>query len=258
MPVSNDHKHWTAHDLTEYGCMLCDTGQFSEALSYFDLAISKNQGFKDAWYSKGGAFISLEEFHKAVICYERVLQIDPGDVDAKIYLRDLKKHINDHGLRTSGTVKVDEFLAELAAMQIPDKDRFRRIVKRTQYYSEVNMPIQLIHLLSEAIRYSSQSGLTGLVYINRAFAHLGNHDISDARADYSRAIELCELSQDRAVCYYNRALTWTGISDAEQKADLENAMLVDPTHSRAIDAMSNFKNSIYPLGKIIPPPLIRC
>jgi tetratricopeptide (TPR) repeat protein len=70
--------------------------QFSEALSYFDLAISKDQGFKDAWYSKGGVFISLKKYCDAVVCYKRVLQIDPHDVDAKIYLQDLKKHIEEH------------------------------------------------------------------------------------------------------------------------------------------------------------------
>lgn len=64
MSVSNDHKHWTPYDLTEYGCMLCDMGQFSEALSYFDLAISKDQGFKDAWYSKGGHSFLLKIFIK--------------------------------------------------------------------------------------------------------------------------------------------------------------------------------------------------
>lgn len=196
-----------------------------------------------------GAFISLEDFHKAVICYERVLEIAPGDTDARIYLRDLMQHIESHNL---------EFLAELDSMQIPDNDRFRRIVKKTQYYSEANMPIQLIRLLSEALKYSPQPGSTGLVYMNRAFAHLGNHDISNAREDYSLAIEHCKLGQDRADCYYNRALTWTGISDAEQKADLDNALREDPSHSKALDAMLNFKNRSYPLGKIIPPPLIRC
>jgi tetratricopeptide (TPR) repeat protein len=61
---------------------LDDLGQFEEAISWYDIAISKNPKDIVAWYNKGNILDNLGRHNEAIHCYDRVIEIVPNDSSA--------------------------------------------------------------------------------------------------------------------------------------------------------------------------------
>lgn len=50
---------------------------FTESINYFDEAIKIRPDFAETWYWKGLALYNLEDFEKALFCYDRSIELDP-------------------------------------------------------------------------------------------------------------------------------------------------------------------------------------
>jgi tetratricopeptide (TPR) repeat protein len=61
---------------------LNEIGQYEEAVSWYDLEISKNPADPIAWYNKGNVLDKLGRFAGAIFCYDIVLEIIPDDTSA--------------------------------------------------------------------------------------------------------------------------------------------------------------------------------
>ena len=61
---------------------LNEIGQYEEAISWYDLEISKNPADPIPWYNKGNALDKLGKYAEAIYCYDIVLEIIPDDTSA--------------------------------------------------------------------------------------------------------------------------------------------------------------------------------
>jgi tetratricopeptide (TPR) repeat protein len=61
---------------------LNEIGQYEEALSWYDMEISKNPADPIPWYNKGNVLDRLGKYAEAIYCYDVVLEIIPDDTSA--------------------------------------------------------------------------------------------------------------------------------------------------------------------------------
>ncbi len=66
-------------ELSKTGKKQLEDGQYEDALSSFERAISLNQNDPDLWNLKGIVLRSLGRYDEAVECFNKSLEIDPRD-----------------------------------------------------------------------------------------------------------------------------------------------------------------------------------
>ena len=59
-----------------------DSGNYDNALNFFEQAISLDQKDPDLWNLKGIALRSLGRYNEAIECFNKSLEIDPRDKNA--------------------------------------------------------------------------------------------------------------------------------------------------------------------------------
>ena len=65
--------------LSEIGKNYLDKGNYNDALSFFDQALSLDPTNPDFWNLKGMALRSLGRYDEATDCYNKSLEIEPRD-----------------------------------------------------------------------------------------------------------------------------------------------------------------------------------
>ena len=71
-----------AHTLVKSGKKLLDEGDYNNALSFFDQALSIESTNPDLWNLKGIALRSLGRYDEASDCYNKSLEIEPRDTES--------------------------------------------------------------------------------------------------------------------------------------------------------------------------------
>lgn len=66
-------------ELVLKGCTLLESGNFEDALAYFEQALLLNQNDPELWNFKAVALRSLGRYEEALECFNKSLQIDPRD-----------------------------------------------------------------------------------------------------------------------------------------------------------------------------------
>ncbi len=61
---------------------LNEIGQYEEAISWYDMEISKNPADPIPWFNKGNILDRLGKYAEAIYCYDIVLEIIPDDTGA--------------------------------------------------------------------------------------------------------------------------------------------------------------------------------
>ena len=61
---------------------LNEIGQYEEAISWYDMEISKNPADPTPWFNKGNALDRLGKYAEAIYCFDIVLEIIPNDTSA--------------------------------------------------------------------------------------------------------------------------------------------------------------------------------
>ena len=69
-------------ELVKKGKALLNEGKFEDALSYFEQALTLDQGNADLWNHKGVALRSLGRYQEALECFNKSLEIEPRDKEA--------------------------------------------------------------------------------------------------------------------------------------------------------------------------------
>jgi len=69
-------------DLTQSGKKYLDEGNYSDALSCFEQALSLDPANPDLWNLKGMALRSLGRYDEASFSYNRSLEIEPRDKES--------------------------------------------------------------------------------------------------------------------------------------------------------------------------------
>ncbi len=77
-----------------YGMKAGANKNYSESILEFNRAIHYKPNYADAWYNKGGAFFTIQQYDSAKACFDRALQIKPGMPQA---LQGIQALV-DHGL----------------------------------------------------------------------------------------------------------------------------------------------------------------
>jgi len=71
-----------ATDLAKSGKKYLDDGNYNDALSFFDQALSLEPTNPDFWNLKGVALRSLGRYDEASYCYNKSLEIEPRDKES--------------------------------------------------------------------------------------------------------------------------------------------------------------------------------
>jgi Flp pilus assembly protein TadD len=71
-----------ADDLVKSGKRYLDEGNYNNALSFFDQALSIEPTNADLWNLKGIALRSLGRYDEASDCYNKSLEIEPRDTES--------------------------------------------------------------------------------------------------------------------------------------------------------------------------------
>ena len=68
--------------LVKSGKKYLDEGDYNNALSFFDQALSQDPTNADLWNYKGIALRSLGRYDEALECYNKSLEIEPRDKES--------------------------------------------------------------------------------------------------------------------------------------------------------------------------------
>lgn len=70
------------------GYLMSLRGEEEEAISYYEMCTSERPTFMNAYLNLGVLYEDAEEYTKAIECYKRVLEADPSNPRARLFMRD--------------------------------------------------------------------------------------------------------------------------------------------------------------------------
>jgi tetratricopeptide (TPR) repeat protein len=71
-----------ALELKNKGNGFFNSGNYTQAIVYYDQAIAVYPDYSDAWYNKGNALYSSQKYQDAITCYDKVISFDKNDAAA--------------------------------------------------------------------------------------------------------------------------------------------------------------------------------
>jgi tetratricopeptide (TPR) repeat protein len=233
-------------------------GEYVEAVSLLNKAISLDPNYADAYKERGAAYMALNQNDKAIEDFKKVIEIRPKDADAYIrignvydynlefYAKAIEEYSKAIKLEPSN---VDAYevrghaYASLAKFKnaIKDYDKVIDIAPEDAFaYNSRGHAYAALNKHSNAIRDYSMAiglllnkfpGLSTIPYFARGNMYLELKEYGKALKDFDKVIELKENYED---AYYQRGVSYAYLSQHTKAIkDLDKAIELDPYFARA-------------------------
>jgi len=246
-----DPKDPDALALYRRGVSLDGLGQSERALSNYDEAIKRSPREPRAFFERGVLLATRKRaYDRAIVDFNRVLELAPGDVDAMIRRGDAYGQMGDfghaladldraislapdyarayvfRGITNSRRKKNERAAADFDAALKIDPRNIDGLVNRAALYAGDHREDLAIDDLTTAIAIQKNNPFA---FYNRGYAHFANGDYKLAIEDYSTAIG---LDPAMGLAYNNRCLARTiaGVDLVPALADCEMALKTMPTN----------------------------
>ncbi len=168
------------------GNLYYDKKRTDEAITNWELAVEREPGFSIPWRNLGIAYYNVRhDPERAIACYERALEANPGDGRVFSELIQL--------LRRTGTpaeVRVSRILGRLDVV----RERDDLSVELTALYNRIGQPREALSYITSR-RFHPWEGGTGRVWTQYVTAHLLLAQSALDAGDADRALEHLEAAR---------------------------------------------------------------
>ncbi|XP_070803334.1 RNA polymerase II-associated protein 3 isoform X3 [Pituophis catenifer annectens] len=222
--------------------------KFSVAESDCNLALALNKNYTKAYSRRGAARFVLQNFKGAKEDYEKVLELDPNNFEAKNELRKIEQallsKVNCQAEETDTFRKVEiteDELKQLEEEQLKQKAMAEKDLGN-RYFKEGKYEIA-IECYTRGI---AADGTNALLPANRAMAYLKVQKYEEAEEDCTRAV-LFDSSYSKAFARRGTARAALGkLKEAMQ--DFKSVLKLEPGNKQAMNEITKLKNK--PLRRI--------
>ncbi len=220
IPIPNNGS--TAQQWIEYGNQLYRLGEYPKAVTAFNMAITLQPNSLDAYYGKGLALASNEDFPPALIAFDKAIALVPSDNQSKFYYLWRYRSIV---LRNLGDLK-RALIAVSEALRLEPED-IVTVNEKASLLSELGDREGAITIYNLII----SKGEKAWAYNNRGNAKAKLGDEKSALSDYGIAIR---INPQYVEAYYNRAVTRSGLGDKKGAiSDFDAAIRIYPQFAQA-------------------------
>nr|XP_020651180.1 RNA polymerase II-associated protein 3 isoform X2 [Pogona vitticeps]XP_020651182.1 RNA polymerase II-associated protein 3 isoform X2 [Pogona vitticeps] len=225
--------------------------KYSVAESDCNLALALDKNYTKAYSRRGAARLALKNFEGAKEDYEKVLELDPDNFEAKSELRKIeqvlisKKNSQPEETDISTTMEVAEQKQteeeQLKQKAVTEKDLGNRYFKEGKYEIAIECYTRGI----------AADGTNALLPANRAMAYLKIQKYKEAEDDCTKAV-LLDSSYSKAYARRGTARAALGkLKEAMQ--DFETVLKLEPGNKQAINEIMKLKNELFAKGLQIYP-----
>nr|XP_033813792.1 RNA polymerase II-associated protein 3 isoform X2 [Geotrypetes seraphini] len=218
--------------------------KFAVAESDCNLAIALNRNYSKAYARRGAARFALSNLEGAKEDYEKVLELDPSNFEAKYELKKISQALSKEDLRRKEieeTVKDPELTSEeekkleeqqLKQKAIAEKDLGNGYFKEGKYEAAIEC----------YSRGMTADGTNALLPANRAMAYLKILRYEEAEEDCTKAI-LIDGSYSKA--FARRGTARAALGKLEKaKEDFEIVLKLEPGHKQAINELARINKEL--------------
>ncbi|XP_044279003.1 RNA polymerase II-associated protein 3 [Varanus komodoensis] len=221
--------------------------KYSVAESDCNLALALNKNYTKAYARRGAARFALQNFEGAKKDYEKVLELDPNNFEAKNELRKIEQAMSKEASQPKETedqkkmsVTEPEFKQmeeqQLKQKAITEKDLGNGYFKEGKYE-------QAIECYTRGI---AADGTNALLPANRAMAYLKIQKYEEAEKDCTQAV-LLDSSYSKAYARRGTARAALGkLKEAMQ--DFETVLELEPGNKQAMNEIMKLKNELIAKG----------
>uniref|UniRef100_A0A8C5S943 RNA polymerase II-associated protein 3 n=1 Tax=Laticauda laticaudata TaxID=8630 RepID=A0A8C5S943_LATLA len=216
--------------------------KFSVAESDCNLALALNKNYTKAYSRRGAARFVLQNFKGAKEDYEKVLELDLNNFEAKNELRKIEQALlskeNCQAEETDTFRKVEIAEDELKQLEeeqlkqkaLAEKDLGNRYFKEGKYETAIECYTRGI----------AADGTNALLPANRAMAYLKVQKYGEAEEDCTRAV-LFDPSYSKAFARRGTARAALGkLKEAMQ--DFKSVLKLEPGNKQAVNEITKLKN----------------
>ncbi|NXC50173.1 RPAP3 protein, partial [Penelope pileata] len=218
--------------------------KFSVAESDCNLALALDKRYTKAYTRRGAARFALKNFQGAKEDYEKVLELDPNNFEAK---NELKKI--DQALSSKESSEQKEF-EDTVRSELTDKER--RCIEDEQLKQKAITEKDLGNGYFKEGKYEAAiecytrgiaaDGTNALLPANRAMAYLKIEKYEEAENDCTQALQL-DASYSKAFARRGAARVALGkLKEAMQ--DFEAVLKLEPGNKQAINELSKIRNQL--------------
>uniref|UniRef100_A0A0B8RWG4 RNA polymerase II-associated protein 3 n=1 Tax=Philothamnus irregularis TaxID=1899461 RepID=A0A0B8RWG4_9SAUR len=222
--------------------------KFSVAESDCNLALALNKNYTKAYSRRGAARFVLRNFKGAKEDYEKVLELDPNNFEAKNELRKIEQALlskeNCQAEETDTFRKVE--ITEDEPKQLEEEQLKQKAMAEkdlgNRYFKEGKYEIA-IECYTRGI---AADGTNALLPANRAMAYLKVQKYEEAEEDCTRAV-LFDSSYSKAFARRGTARAALGkLKEAMQ--DFESVLKLEPGNKQAMNEITKLKNELIAKG----------
>uniref|UniRef100_A0A8C3RTQ7 RNA polymerase II-associated protein 3 n=1 Tax=Chelydra serpentina TaxID=8475 RepID=A0A8C3RTQ7_CHESE len=223
--------------------------KFSVAESDCNLALALNKNYTKAYSRRGAARFALQNLEGAKEDYEKVLELDPDNYEAKNELQKIDQALTSK--ENSQQNKAEEVgkeleLTEEEKKQIEEQQLKQRAIAEKDlgngYFKEGKYEAA-IECYTRGI---AADGTNALLPANRAMAYLKIQKYEEAEADCTQAV-LLDVSYSKAFARRGTAKAALGkLKEAMQ--DFETVLKLEPGNKQAINELTKIQNELAEKG----------
>ncbi|XP_034626026.1 RNA polymerase II-associated protein 3 isoform X1 [Trachemys scripta elegans] len=223
--------------------------KFSVAESDCNLALALNKNYTKAYSRRGAARFSLQNLEGAKEDYEKVLELDPDNFEAKNELQKIHQALTSKensqqneaeevgkNLELTEEEKKQIEEQQLKQKAIAEKDLGNGYFKEGKYEAAIECYTRGI----------AADGTNALLPANRAMAYLKIQKYEEAEADCTQAV-LLDVSYSKAFARRGTARAALGkLKEAMQ--DFETVLKLEPGNKQAINELTKIQNELVEKG----------
>ncbi|KAJ6653630.1 hypothetical protein lerEdw1_009006 [Lerista edwardsae] len=222
--------------------------KYSVSESDCSLALALNKNYAKAYARRGAARCALQNFEGAKEDYEKVLELDADNLEAKCELRKIEQTLGSKtnsqteelDVRKSVEITEEEVKQikeqQLKQQAIAEKDLGNRYFKEGKYEAAIECYTRGI----------AADGTNALLPANRAMAYLKIQKYEEAEEDCAQAV-LIDSSYSKAYARRGTARAALGkLKEALQ--DFETVLTLEPGNKQAINEITKLKNELIAKG----------
>uniref|UniRef100_A0A8D0C4N1 RNA polymerase II-associated protein 3 n=1 Tax=Salvator merianae TaxID=96440 RepID=A0A8D0C4N1_SALMN len=220
--------------------------KYSVAESDCNLALALNKNYTKAYVRRGAARFALKNFEGAKQDYEKVLELDPSNFEAKNELKKIEQMSKESSTHEEEDFSKDVEVREqefkqneeqqLKQKAVTEKDLGNAYFKEGKYEAAIECYTRGI----------AADGTNALLPANRAMAYLKIQKYEEAEKDCTRAI-LQDSSYSKA--YARRGTARAALGKlVEAIQDFETVLKLEPGNKQAINEIMKLKNELIAKG----------
>jgi tetratricopeptide (TPR) repeat protein len=176
--------------------------RYQKAVSYYDIAIEKNNAFEAAYNNKGLCLIELNQIEDALNCFNNALKLDSTFVHASLGKAKVLRRLE----------KADEAVVLLTQLEVDDAHEDEYYAELSSAYDHNNNANKALESINKALELAPKDAN---FLAQRALIHLFNSSYAEALKDFTESQKIAGVNY---VTQFNLGLCYAMLDGHDKDA----------------------------------------